>query len=426
MGAPALAEDPDPAPALTGDWGGARPAMAARGLTFSGMDTLEVLGNVRGGRRTGAVFDGLWQLGVELDLDKLAEWKGATLHGTAIYPHGASLSGKYVGDFSDVSSIDAYDSVRLYEAWLEQTAFDDRFALRVGFMAADAEFCVITAAGTFINSAFGTPATLTGNFPMSSYPYSGLAARLRLGKADGWSLLLAAFDGNVAPGVLADPTPGAARSTEFNQHGIDFALRADEGAMLFAEAGWHSPAPDKEASPAPLGGAVKFGGVYHTDRFGDIRAVTLGKLRPAPVPQEAGSVRGDYALYAIAEREFWRKPNTKSDGLTAFARAALAPAGRNFFSQSAETGVVYQGLFQKDASDSLALGVAWLGLSRDVRSAYRDAGLASPHDEVIIELTYQYTAVPGWTLQPDLQWVFNPGGTGRDALVLGLRSIMHF
>lgn len=421
-----MGADPEPSPTLTGDWLGARPAMAARGLTFSGIDTLEVLGNVRGGQRTGAAFDGLLQLGVELDLEKLAEWKGATVHGTAIYPHGSSLSGKYVGDFSDVSNIDAYDSIRLYEAWLEQKAFDDRFALRVGFLAADSEFCVITAAGPFINSEFGTPATETGNFPMSSYPYSGLGARLRLGKPDGWSLLLAAFDGNVAPGVLADPTPGAAPSTEFNKHGLDFALRPDEGAMLFAEAGWHSPAPDKETTPEPLAGGVKFGGVYHTDRFGDIRGVTLGRLRPSPTPDEAGSVRGNYAAYAIAEHELWREPNTKSDGLTAFARAAFAPPDRNFFSHTADAGVVYQGLFQKEAADSLALGVGWLGLSREVRSAYRGAGLAVPHDEVILEFTYQYTAVPGWTLQPDLQWVMNPGGTGRDALVLGVRSIMHF
>ncbi len=82
--------------------------------------------------------------------------------------------GKYVGDFADVSNLDTYDSVRLYEAWLEQKAFDDRFALRVGFMAADQEFCNVAAAGLFINSAFGVPTAESGNFPMSSYPYSGL------------------------------------------------------------------------------------------------------------------------------------------------------------------------------------------------------------------------------------------------------------
>jgi porin len=400
---------------LTGTCLGARSWEAERGVAICGSYTSEVLGNVRGGRATGAVFAGLLQIGTDLDLEKLVAWRGATLHATALYPHGDSLSAKYISNFAGVSSIDAYDSWRLYEAWVEQTAFDGRFALRVGFLAADVDFCVTEFAAPFINSA-GTPPALTANFPMSAFPYSALGVRLRMVPAACWSVQFGAYDGNVAPGVFPDPTPGAARSNEFNKHGTQFALRADEGAMLFAEIGWkHGDA-----------GAIKVGGTYHTDRFGDIRDFTLAALGSRLAPTEAGSFRGNYAFYVIAEHDLWHEPGSAHDGLGGFIDATFAPADRNFFRHSAQAGLVYHGLFQSDARDVLGLAVDWLGLSPQVRSAHREAGGEAPHDETVLELTYQYAVTPWCTLQPDVQWVLHSGGTSRDALVIGLRATLTF
>ncbi len=56
--------------------------------------------------------------------------------------------------------------------------------------------------------------------------------------------------------------------------------------------------------------------------------------------------------------------------------------------------------------------------------------------ETYLEVTYQYQATPWWQLQPDLQYVFNPGGgvanpnapnqqVGNE-LVLGLRTNILF
>jgi porin len=54
--------------------------------------------------------------------------------------------------------------------------------------------------------------------------------------------------------------------------------------------------------------------------------------------------------------------------------------------------------------------------------------------EAVIELMYQAQLKPWWILQPDLQYVINPGGgvlnsdgsLRRNALVIGIRSLLNF
>ncbi len=383
---------------LTGEWLGVRAWLENRGVTVAGRYTAEILGNVHGGLHTGATYGGLLQFALNVDTEKALGWPGATIHSSVIHPHGPSLSQRYVGDFGVVSNIDTYDSLRLYEAWIEQRFFGDRVSLRAGFLAADAEFAVVDSSALFISSDFGVPAALSANFPMSTYPFSALGVRLRIEPAPGWSVQAGAFDGNPAPGVIGDPTPGAAASNEFNHWGTHFALRGDEGAMFFAEIGWQRQGEDSKDAPAPLATSLKLGSAVHTDRFAT----------------ETGDTRGDYALYAIAERELWREPGTKQDGLTAFARGVFAPENRNFLGHSAEAGLVYSGLFQSEARDALGLAVAWLGVSREAR------------DEVTVELTYHRAITGWWSVQPDVQWVNNPGGNSDYALVIGLRSAITF
>jgi porin len=58
------------------------------------------------------------------------------------------------------------------------------------------------------------------------------------------------------------------------------------------------------------------------------------------------------------------------------------------------------------------------------------------HSETYVEVTYQYQLRPWWQLQPDVQYVFMPGGGVvdpqdptqriRNELVLGLRTNILF
>ncbi len=82
-------------------------------------------------------------------------------------------------------------------------------------------------------------------------------------------------------------------------------------------------------------------------------------------------------------------------------------------------------------------------VSHAVTASDRDLAVAQPDvytpvrtSETFVELTYQYQVHPWWQLQPDLQYVFNPGGGLADPVspqrkigsefVLGLRTNILF
>src|SRR5262249_12464594 len=59
---------------LTGSWGGFRDTLVERGVHFYAGYTGEGLGNVSGGLERGAVYEGLLELGLDLDSAKLGLW----------------------------------------------------------------------------------------------------------------------------------------------------------------------------------------------------------------------------------------------------------------------------------------------------------------------------------------------------------------
>src|SRR4051812_2280131 len=68
---------------LTGDWGGFRTSLADHGFALGATETSEILGNLSGGVRRGAVYEGRLELDLDLDLEKAAGWGGATVHVSA-------------------------------------------------------------------------------------------------------------------------------------------------------------------------------------------------------------------------------------------------------------------------------------------------------------------------------------------------------
>jgi porin len=100
-----------------------------------------------------------------------------------------------------------------------------------------------------------------------------------------------------------------------------------------------------------------------------------------------------------------------------------------------------KGPFERvDDQAGLAIGYARVGgaargLDADIA---RLTGQFHPvrSGETVLELTYRYQLTGWWQLQPDFQYVFNPGGgiastnaPGRrvgDAAILGLRTAISF
>jgi porin len=190
---------------------------------------------------------------------------------------------------------------------------------------------------------------------------------------------------------------------------------------------------------------VKLGGWYHTADFSDLRRDSLGRSLADPASTGiAATHRGNFGFYLVADKMLWRRPDTATQGLAAFLRVGGAPADRNLISIEVDAGLTFKGLFPSRELDLLGAAVSYARIGNAGRRLERDevlfTGIERPMRdyEMVFELTYQARIAPWWTLQPDLQLIFHPGGNIAapppsppsrpipNALVVGLRSAITF
>jgi porin len=184
---------------LTGNWGGLRYKLHDDGADFYAQYTSEALGNPYGGNfGRGAIYEGLLETRVSFDFEKMTDgaWKGATFRANSYWTHGPGLTKQDVGDISMVSSIDAYDTLRLEDMWLQQNFLDDKISLEVGQIAVDSEFLISPSALLFINGTFGANPLVSYDFePLDSpvYPLTTTGARLKLQPIDSVYFMTAVY-----------------------------------------------------------------------------------------------------------------------------------------------------------------------------------------------------------------------------------------
>ncbi|HMA90088.1 MAG TPA: carbohydrate porin [Burkholderiales bacterium] len=358
----------------------APPPGVTLGLRYTG----EVIGNVSGGISRGAAYEGLAELDLDADLDALLDWHAAKLHASAYQIHGHGPSANYVGNIMDVSNIEARPTTRLYALWLQQGLPWHGASLRAGQLGADEEFLLSRTAAGLINGTFGWAALAAADQAEGgpAYPLATPGARLRFAPRPDRVFLLAAFAGHPAGRRCA------ASPQRCDLHGTTFSV---SGGTLWM-------------SELQLSGAYKLGGWYQTGSFPDQN-------------DSAAAHRDDWGLYAIADRTLWR-----ARSVSAFARLGGAPADRNLISLYLDAGLGFAGPIAARPQDRLTVGAACTGFP------------LSDHESVL-ELSYVARLTRRWSLQPDLQYVFNPGNNApdpsdpshsvRDALVIGLRAVFR-
>ncbi len=407
----------------------ANPAQSPVSLrsTYTG----EISSVLSGPGRNHSVYNGLFSLFLDSQLPFSDTPPALHLH--AYYPHGQSGTLSYVNDLNTFSNIDFYDSPRLYELWIQS---DLPFAsLRIGLLALDTEFGVggTDLSNLFINSTFGADATVSLNFPAPIFAVGALGARLEWNPAKNWSIRAAAYDGNPATGLLPDPSPHAAPSTELNRHGVDLALRSQEGALFAFEVGHAfskiSPIP-REAAQARSHEEVSSGGwragfLYHTDTFSH----SYDRFSPGGGNDRSRS--GLPLVYVALDHDLWT--DSRGRGLRGFARICQCPEDRGLIDFSINSGVVLQGVLPRRSRDLFGAAFAYTHLSNPVAAARQRypenqaAGFA-PHSESILELTYFAPLTDHWEVQPNLQVIFHPGANAEvdSAIVFSLRTVLRF
>src|SRR4051794_23686110 len=150
---------------LLGDPFGLRSKLESHGITITLQETSEVFGNVTGGIKTGAVYEGATFMALKVDTEKLFGLPGGTFNASAWQIHGRGLSANNILNLNVISSIEATRATRLFELWYEQAVLDGALSVRIGQQAADQEFQISTYGGLFINASFGRPTLAAVDLP---------------------------------------------------------------------------------------------------------------------------------------------------------------------------------------------------------------------------------------------------------------------
>ena len=438
------ANGPTPPPSIQsslgpyGDPGGIRSFLSSKGIEYSLTYIGEVLGNVSGGVKRGAIYEGRLDTQLDADLDKLLGWHGATFHTNFYQIHGTGLSRYYLNNLNVVSGIEALPSTRLYEIWLEQKFLDGQVALRAGQLAADTEFFVSQTATLFVSSTFGWP-TYTGvNLPSGgpAYPLATPAARVKYTPTDNITLLVGLFNGDPAGNYNGFNDLDPQRR---NRTGTNF--RFDDPALLITEGAYAYSIGPKDTG---LPGTVKFGYFHHFGRFDDQRFDSTGlSLADPSTSGIARRFRGNDGFYGIIDQTIYKVPGTDDQGATVFLRIAGSPGDRNLIDFYVDGGIAYKGLIPNRPDDTFGISGSYSQISQSIRGLDLDTiaftGVPQPvrNLEALIEVTYQAQIVPGWPVQPDFQYIFHPGGGianpfdpngGRikNAAVFGARTTIRY
>jgi len=178
---------------LTGAWGGLRDRLRNHGVTFTMTQTSDVLGNINGGLRTGAAYDGVFQLEGDFDMDGLVGWSGANVHISGYAIQGQGLS-RDIGNLLTVTSVEAEPGFRLGEAYVSQSFSNDTITLKLGQILADQNFAISPTAGLFVNSTFGWPGIFAEDLPGGgpAYPFAVPGAQLIVKPDNAWTVSIRA------------------------------------------------------------------------------------------------------------------------------------------------------------------------------------------------------------------------------------------
>lgn len=432
---PGVAPQPSIASSLpaNGDPFGTRRWLAEHGVTFGFIHTTEALSNLAGGIRRGTVFDGKLEAIVGIDFGKLGGIDGLSFYANGFQLHGDSGPNRnLVGGLNTISNIEALPTTRLSELWLEQQFFGGKASLRAGQLVVDTEFLVSQYFNFFISSDWPTNPKV--NIPSGgpAYPLSTPGIRLKLDPTPQTTLLVAVFNGDPAG-------PGAGEPEERNRYGLNF--RVKDPPFVVGEAQYRY---NQERASTQLAGGARVGGWHHFDRFDDLRFDINGFSLASPLSNGfARRLRGNSGIYAVFDQQLYRpKGGDANSGVMIFGRAAYSPPDRSLVDLYVDGGIIFSGLLEARPADAFGLSFLYSHISNRARAFDRDirffAGVPIPlrDYELSFELAYSATLVPGWTIQPNLQLVFHPGGNVsgvrspvepiRDAVVVGVRSTMRY
>ena len=399
------------------DAGGVRQGLARAGIGIGGYYYGETFYNW-GGFDQGGEYDGVLELYINADMKKLGFWRGLCFLANGYQIHGNSITAANIGSLMPVSNLEATDATRLFEIWFEQHLFNDKVTVKIGQLAADAEFLISEGGGYLLERHLGLA------FDHRSRPAERRArlslatpgVRVAINPNEKLGLMVGVYNGDPAPPCASEDPQRC------NDHGLDFEL--DDDPLLMVEGVY------RYNQKGRLPGTVKIGGWNHFGTFEDQRFDSGGALIAVTAMTEGRSITiGASTASSISLSGACREARSRKASASLPASSARHE-DRNLIDFYADGGVTFTGMIPGRPDDAFAVGFAYTNISDRVSAFDVDFGEPVPRNyEALIEICYTYQINPGWSLQPNFQYIFQPGGNVagvEDATVVGARTTIGF
>jgi porin len=312
-------------------------------------------------------------------LERLLGWKGTTFNLSGIDRTGSSID-NHVGGIYSVMQLVGGQTLSLYGVRLEKKCWDDRLSLKLGRITATDDFAGSPLYSLYLNNSIdGQIRAILLDGVMTSYPFPVWGARAACSPTAGFKAKLGVYQ---LTDAMFDP----------DKHGLDFSIRGSDGVSVFTELDWLR---NRNGTPGHF--AIGVNSVsFHMPEF------TSDKTTDA-----------FFRYYLQADQQVYQESPGSDRGLVLFAtlaysgqqQAALVP-----FQMS--LGAVYQGLIPGRNADKLIFGTTYGRLSSDYANRQQTLGKGNPTYEMPIELGYRVQLSKFAYIQPDIQYVIRPGGTG--------------
>jgi porin len=345
--------------------------------------TGDVAVNLSGGLRRGITYLGLASLHATFDTRAAGLWSGGQVFTQISCTHGGMPSKTLTGDFQVASNIEAGNHLFIQELWYRQSF--GKSDIVIGLQDLNATFSCNATGGSFLNSSFGIPSMITSNIPAPVFPLTtlGITANWQVTSRLTWSA------------ALHDGSP---LTFEENPYNLRWQPSGDHGVIIISRL--------KYLTGKERPGCFELGGYYHTGLTGTDE--TTGLLVKV--------FERNHGIYLFADKVLYDNHAARRIGM--FLQAAVSPRTINMQYYYLGLGVNCSGLFSAAGADEAGIGVAQAGFHNGTRDS-----------ETTFEFFYRYQLSPCLYIQPDVQFIIHPAGTGQrpaNATIFFLRAGFSF
>jgi porin len=407
-------------PYLTGDWGGERTELENEGVDPYVDYTSIVIGSPSGGiHQSGPKYAQDINFGLTFDMQKLVDWEGATINVNSVDRIGKTIRPD-VGSLYDPVQIYGGQTITLYNVTLEQKFWNDSGAIKVGRLSPGDDFAESPLYNYYVNNGIdGQIRAVIHDTRFSTYPFATWGGRLRFDPTPEYNIQTGVFE-------VSDQLFSPAR------RGLNFTVNGSDGILAVQQFGW-TPEFDKQP--------VEASAVRSTDAKAVSSAPVMqglpghyfigGYWSNSDYPQFGTPVktRISYGFYGHADQMVYREAPGSDLGLTVFGTIAYAPQQNiSLIPFQLSGGALYQGLVPDRPKDMTIFGVIYGDLSNDYATSVEPDFGARPTTEVDLEFGYRLQATDFAYIQPDVQYIVRPGGSGNipDAVIVGAQIGLTF